>query len=267
VSDASPESQRAQRLILFSGLPGTGKSTLAEAVGRALGITVLEKDRVEAAVVLAGIARIEPGMASLGPAGYTLFFALVERQLELGLSVIADCTAPSQRLRDAFSAMSARHGAELRALHCVCANAQVHRARVETRMRAIPGWRELTWADVERSRADFEPWRTSVLTIDAADAVDLNIARARAYVTPEAGGLLRAIDAGGRLRDHRDIEGVKRFALYDAASDADHGQPIDAALVHLLVDADLLGSNQKFPVATYWLTATGRAWIAQGWAM
>ena len=38
------------KLIVFSGLPGTGKSTIAEAVGRELGIPVFAKDWVEGAL-------------------------------------------------------------------------------------------------------------------------------------------------------------------------------------------------------------------------
>src|SRR6476661_7271178 len=39
------------KLIVFSGLPGTGKSRLAEAVGRARGIPVFAKDWLEATLI------------------------------------------------------------------------------------------------------------------------------------------------------------------------------------------------------------------------
>ena len=39
------------KLIVFSGLPGTGKSTLAEAVGRHLSIPVFAKDWLEATLL------------------------------------------------------------------------------------------------------------------------------------------------------------------------------------------------------------------------
>lgn len=39
------------KLIIFSGLPGTGKSTLAENVGRQLSIPVFAKDWLEATLV------------------------------------------------------------------------------------------------------------------------------------------------------------------------------------------------------------------------
>lgn len=67
--------------------------------------------------------------------------------------------------------------------------------------------------------------------------------------------LLRAIEAGVRLKDHRDIDGRKRYLLHPLDGGA---LPVDAGLVHALADAGLISSNKKFPSATYWLTEAGR---------
>jgi predicted kinase len=248
------------QLILFSGLPGTGKSTLAVAVARVLGMTLLEKDRLEAAVVGAGLAHVQPGMASLGPAGNDLFFALLERQLQLGASVVADCSAQSQRSRDTTAALCARYGARRVAVHCICSDRLLHRSRIEQREREIPGWFELTWEDVERSRTHFEAWREPVLVLDAVVRPEVNLARALTYIRRPYYALLLEVARGAKLRDHRDIDGAKRFALY---TEADEGAPVDAEAVHTLVDAELISSNKKFPSATYWLTDAGRAWLAE----
>jgi predicted kinase len=39
------------KLVVFSGLPGTGKSALAEQAGRKLGIPVFAKDWLEATLL------------------------------------------------------------------------------------------------------------------------------------------------------------------------------------------------------------------------
>lgn len=67
--------------------------------------------------------------------------------------------------------------------------------------------------------------------------------------------LIAQIAGGARLKDHRDIEGGKRFTLtLDAAAET----VIAPALVEELVKRGLIDSNKKFPSATYWLTDAGK---------
>jgi len=70
--------------------------------------------------------------------------------------------------------------------------------------------------------------------------------------------LLQNISRGLRLKDHRDLDGRKRYVLH--RSD-DSGDVIDPADVTALVDAGLISSNKKFPAATYWLTEAGQRLI------
>jgi hypothetical protein len=67
--------------------------------------------------------------------------------------------------------------------------------------------------------------------------------------------LLLAIAQGMRLKDHRDIEGHKAYALHFPDG---MRQPVDPNDVAALVDLGLISSNKKFPSATYWLTEHGQ---------
>ncbi len=67
--------------------------------------------------------------------------------------------------------------------------------------------------------------------------------------------LLAQIAGGARLKDHRDIEGGKRYALTVDTSDV---IVVKAGLVEGLVERGLIDSNKKFPSATYWLTDAGK---------
>ena len=78
-------------------------------------------------------------------------------------------------------------------------------------------------------------------------------------LTDEQQHLLNALADGHTLKVHRDIDGGKVYRLYDLAGAA---TPIERALASDLIERGLLGSNQKFPAATVWLTTTGRAQIA-----
>jgi hypothetical protein len=71
--------------------------------------------------------------------------------------------------------------------------------------------------------------------------------------------LLNALANGHTLKVHRDIDGGKVYRLYDLAGAA---TPIERTLADDLIERGLLGSNQKFPAATFWLTTAGQAQIA-----
>jgi len=67
-------------------------------------------------------------------------------------------------------------------------------------------------------------------------------------------GILLAVAGDMRLKDHRDIEGNKTYALHYPD---DRSEPVDAGDVEVLVELGLISSNKKFPSATYWLTEQG----------
>ncbi|MDE3076473.1 MAG: hypothetical protein KGJ86_13710, partial [Chloroflexota bacterium] len=59
------------------------------------------------------------------------------------------------------------------------------RQRLETRHRDIPGWHELTWADVEKVKANYEPWTDHRLVVDAMSRIDKNLAKLKRYLGGE----------------------------------------------------------------------------------
>ena len=145
------------KLIIFSGLPGTGKSTLAEAIGQNLGISVFAKDWLEATLVQCELKSTKEEK-SLGFAGYELLTRLAERQLMLGQSVILDSVAASRTIRVTWQQLSIQYGADCRVLECICSNERLHRSRLKGRQRNIPGWHELEWSEVERVKQYYLPW-------------------------------------------------------------------------------------------------------------
>src|SRR5258705_6400337 len=70
-------------LVIFSGLPGTGKSTLADKLARELGWPLLRIDDV------IGEVPENPGI-EFWDSKVDILLDLVNTQLELGLSAIAD---------------------------------------------------------------------------------------------------------------------------------------------------------------------------------
>ena len=168
------------KLIVFSGLPGTGKSTLAEIVGKQFGIPVFAKDWLEAVLLQNGLQPKQNGK-SLGYVGYELLTTLAERQLMLGQSVILDSVAGIENIRDAWKRLAEKYQAERRVIECICSDETIHRDRLLTRERKIPGWHELEWSEVERVKEYYVPWQEDRLVLDMVQPFEENLFRASAY--------------------------------------------------------------------------------------
>lgn len=152
-------------LLVLSGFPGTGKSTLARELARRLGAAYLRVDSVESALLNAGHRKITVE-------GYAATYIVAADNLMLGLSVVADCVNPVRETREAWEAVAQRAGVELVNVEVVCSNAAEHRRRVEARHADVSSgdgrWAPPNWDTVEASKRDYQPWPVPVLRVDTA---------------------------------------------------------------------------------------------------
>ena len=148
-------------LIVFGGLPGTGKSTIARALARALRATYLRVDVIEHAI------RLARGTAHpVGPAGYLVAYDVAASNLELGQVVVADSVNPLTITREAWRGVAIRSDVTLLEIEIVCTDAAEHRRRVETRATDIPGASLPTWEAV--TTRNYEAWPEPHVVIDTA---------------------------------------------------------------------------------------------------
>lgn len=156
-----------KKLICTSGLPGSGKTTVAERLSARLSLPLLSVDPIEAAMWCWGIPKDMTGRAAYG-----IVRAVAGEQLRLGLSVVVDAVNPVEAAREMWRSLAREQGAELVVIECVCADTALHRKRVEGRQRNIPGMAEVTWERVEQRRVEYEPWADDRLVLDTAQDIE-----------------------------------------------------------------------------------------------
>ncbi|MGW2841349.1 AAA family ATPase [Streptomyces sp. NPDC001493] len=167
-------------LIAMAGLPGAGKSSVAEALGRELTAPVVSVDPIEAAMWRAGVARDQP----TGLAAYTVAEAVADGVLAMRRTVIVDAANAVEAAREQWRALAGRHGAPVVFIEVVCSDPAVHRRRLESRSRAIEGFTEPSWEAVQRLREEFAPWPADRrLVLDAVTGLPSNVAKALGFLS------------------------------------------------------------------------------------
>jgi predicted kinase len=135
-------------LIVLSGVPGVGKSSIARELARQLPAVHLRIDTIEALLA-----------APIDDLGYRIAYALAEENLRLGLSVIADSVNPLAITRDAWLDVARRALVPVVEVEIRCSDAAEHRRRVDSR--PSPTWQEV----VDR---EYHPWTRDRVVVDTA---------------------------------------------------------------------------------------------------
>jgi hypothetical protein len=173
-------------LWVVCGMPASGKSTVAEALGKHLDVTVLQSDVVRKALfgLEATEARVRPfgeGIYSPQASGLTYgrLLLLAQEQLVQGRSVILDATFGSRRRRAEAVRLAEDLDAGWIFVECACPEA-VMIARLAAR-EARPGVSDARRQHFEPFKAGFEPLdelpRERLLRIDTERDVEANIAK------------------------------------------------------------------------------------------
>lgn len=160
-----PEGAPTPCAVLVAGLPGTGKSTLAEAVAQSLRAPAFSMDWELGTLMPFGVLRPD----NLWPMSELMMVSSMARQLQLGSDAIVDAAGLLAKDRHRMRAVAEALGAAFIGVECVCSDEAAHRGRVRERSRVIPGWTAtVSWEHVKRMRELWEPWEEPHLVVDSA---------------------------------------------------------------------------------------------------
>jgi predicted kinase len=165
-------------LLVVSGLPGVGKTTVAAAVARSLDGVHVSVDVVEDALLRAGL----PSGRATGVAAYEACAAVAEQNLELGRLVVADAVNDSDAARETWRRAARQAQARLHFAVLEPPTADEHRRRLVGRTRGLTHVPEPTWCEVRRRSAAYEAWTDAVLTLRASEDVPSLVAATVAHV-------------------------------------------------------------------------------------
>jgi len=146
-------------LLIFGGLPATGKSTISQRIAKELQAVHVRVDSIEQALR-------DEGLNSVYGEGYAIAYRIAADNLSLGSTVVADSVNSIGITRDAWRLVGELAGVRILEIEIVCSDQKEHKQRIETRKTSIEGLHQLTWDKV--LTRDYEPWPTATIVIDTA---------------------------------------------------------------------------------------------------
>lgn len=168
MQDQHSNPSRPLKLIIFGGLPGVGKSSLARELARDIDAVYLRIDSIEQALRDSG-GMVQP----LDDAGYRVAYTVAADNLRLGCTVVADCVNPISITRNAWLEIANRAGVRALEVEVQCSDAAEHRRRVETRVADIPGLILPSWDEV--LTREYQRWDREHIEVDTATETQAQI--------------------------------------------------------------------------------------------
>lgn len=149
-------------LFIFSGLPGSGKSTIAKELSKVTDAVYLRIDTIEQAIRELCNFKIEGE-------GYRLSYRVASDNLKLGNSVIADSCNPIELTRQEWNEVAINAEANFVNIEIVCSDKSEHKRRVETRITDVSNLKLPTWEQVKNR--EYHPWNSERIVIDTTESI------------------------------------------------------------------------------------------------
>lgn len=169
-------------LIIFGGLPGTGKTTISKEVAKRLKAIYLRVDTVEQT-----LKNIDgyPESLVIGSEGYLISYAIAKENLGLGLDVVADSVNSITITRQDWRLVAEESKTVFVEIELICSDKKEHQSRIEKRTADIDGHTLPTWKEV--LDRDYEHWSSLPMVIDTSrHTVDESVQKIIDYIQGRA---------------------------------------------------------------------------------
>jgi predicted kinase len=162
--------------VIFSGLPGTGKSALADRLARELRWPLLRIDDVA--------GKVPPDADyHFWDEKILILLTIAEEQLRLGVNVIADSVFMGAD-RVHAQEIAQKQGAIFRPVYCFISDEGLWQKRVTNRFDAAQNSSVASWEQVQHQRQWFSPWEAGTgLFVDAVEHIEQNYTNVHKYVS------------------------------------------------------------------------------------
>lgn len=147
-------------LFIFSGLPASGKSSLAKIIAKEYNAAYLRIDTIEQA--LRDLCHID-----VQGEGYRLAYRMASDNLRLGHNVVADSCNPINLTRREWEEVAIQSNCRHINIEVICSDKAEHKKRIETRTSEIKGLHFPAWSEIQRREYDI--WETERILIDTAN--------------------------------------------------------------------------------------------------
>jgi predicted kinase len=142
-------------LIILGGLPGAGKTTIAQALSKQIGATHLRIDTIEETIKVMQLRGEE-----VEKAGYLIAYEIAKDNLLLGNTVIADSVNSTITTRNAWQDVATSVDTPFIEVEIICFEREAHKKRIEQRAS------NMTWNDIQN--CEYQIWDSCHLKIDTS---------------------------------------------------------------------------------------------------
>lgn len=149
-------------LLVFGGLPGTGKTSIARKLAEEIGAVYIRIDTIEQELINSNVVT----KGKIGPAGYFVGFGIARDNLKNGLMVIADSVNPINYTREKWREVAIELGCKILEIELICSHKEEHRKRVEKREIDIRNFTKPSWEDL--LNREYDKWSENHIVIDTS---------------------------------------------------------------------------------------------------